>query len=254
MKEYYNNLLNSFTTTARSSEIEVNYAPSKTFNYKFPDNSGKSHLQVLRPLHLRNCKTRSGTIIDIIISFTEDFDVKDEKITIQSRVGVAYFKVNLESHTADLVLGLHYDFEACDEAGEPKPRHPRFHAQVSVDVIKGEEINKVAETFTYSVKFPASLETNEVARIPTAHMCLASVLMSIAADFFKNEDFKKFMHDVRTYADVYPKPYTNILLKNMTSDKSSLRSCSWYHSHEEQQPPRALQGGRRGNLARRRAV
>jgi hypothetical protein len=252
MKEYYTHLLNSFALFARSSNIDVNYAPQKTFFYRFPTQNDESHVRALRPLHLRNCKTPSGAVVDILVSFSEWLDAKDEKVTIQSRVAVAYFNVDLNQNRAALLLGLHYDFDPCNEHNEPWMKHPRFHAQISPDVITAQQIALVADTFPYRCPAVPSVNISEIARIPTAHMCLGSVLVCLAADFFSEEDFKSFMAAVREYTNIYPRPRTKEMLENILADKNSLRSCAWYHRPPRQSVPANFFKGTR-KRARRKA-
>src|SRR5437868_12993784 len=111
MKDYYTHLINSFALYARGSNIDVNYAPQKTFFYRFPAKNNESHLRALRPLHLRGCKTSSGAVVDVLISFSEWLQNNDEKITVQSRVAVAYFNIDLNANSAALAFGIHYDFD-----------------------------------------------------------------------------------------------------------------------------------------------
>jgi hypothetical protein len=252
MKSYYSYLLNTFALSARNSQIDVNFASYEPFLYRFPSKPEANHLSASRPLHLRNCKTRAGDIVDVLVSFSEGFATKDEKITVESRVAVAYFKVDLTNNNATFVLGLHYDFDRCDASNEPKAGHPRFHVQVSPDVITSQQIKLIEDTFPYTcINATPSIRVSEIARIPTAHMCLASVLVSLAADFFVEGDFRNFLEKVREYQNIFPKPNTKEMLANISADKSSMRSCAWYHQDSRSPKPQGQPKGNSRHVKRR---
>ena len=121
---------------------------------------------------------------------------------------------------ASLILGMHYDYDVSG-TGDPLERHPTYHVHITknlmvlTDILRG---LKIDVTSCANIPF---------VRLPTAHMSLASVLLGIAADCFKNVEFETFIKAVRK-KDPCGLFYTDKLFARVCKSSNSLAACSWY--------------------------
>ena len=162
-------------------------------------------------------------LLEIFVSPKELYCVdKGVNKIIKTTTEVGYVHTDAVSSKARLLLGLHYDYDV-KLNGEPEPGHPTYHVQITNKLIT------LTGFFAGLDIDVASCSNVPFLRVPTAHMSLTSILLGIAADCFKSEDFKAFIDSVRKKPALSLFPPDN-LFQRIQKNANSLASCSWYCS------------------------
>ena len=159
--------------------------------------------------------------LEILIYPREQIRINDPWNIKRSQVELAYIAHDMETNVSSLLLALHYDFSVQDKTGDPDEVHPIFHAQLTHSPIQLDPTLKAKNVDVSRMKgIPA-------VRLPTAHMSLPSVLLGVAADRFRPEEFKKLLHWMRG-CGAYPAMVNPLFESRMTSQRNRMRSCAWY--------------------------
>ncbi len=148
------------------------------------------------------------------IRATSPWDIK------RSTVELAYVVYDMATDKSDLLLALHFDYGVGD-TGEPEEKHPIFHAQLTHKPVRLEGILQAKNVNVSRMKGVPDV------RLPTAHMTLPSVLLSVAADQFRPEDFNKLLSWMRSYG-AYPHMVNELFDARMAKEKNRMRACAWY--------------------------
>lgn len=130
--------------------------------------------------------------VDIVVRTIETFSA-DLKQIVNATTCVGYFERG--DNTCSPLMELHYDF-----VSPVQEAHPLFHAQLgSTDW----PVDKLQE-----LGFPKSISRTEPhggypnARIPTAFMGYAPILVALAADHLKPQNFRSIVAEARKLAGV----------------------------------------------------
>jgi hypothetical protein len=148
------------------------------------------------------------------IRFSSPWDIK------RSTIELAYVVYDLNANKSDLLLAMHFDYGVSD-SGEPDEKHPIFHAQFTHKPIQLEGL-----LLSKNVDVSRMKGVPEV-RLPTAHMTLPSVLLSVAADQFPPASFNKLLRWMREYGP-YPHMVNDPFEVRMAKEKNRMRACAWY--------------------------
>lgn len=148
------------------------------------------------------------------------FDNDNNSKLTQSNVRVNYFKTDESRSRTNLVLieSLHYDYESNKNS---LLNHPIFHCQSCNDYVNDDFFGRHC-TVTNTRK-----NVHQHLRIPTANMDMISVLLSIAADHFTSNEFKKVLkvYDDGDWHNKFPHISHH---PNGFDPKNCYRSRSWY--------------------------
>lgn len=189
--------------------------PSISFNYNTAT-TGKMALN--EPIYLKNWpyKTASSKeFVDILIDASETVSTDDMSIS-ESWVKVSYFK--LINGECDLLESLHYDFK---EKGEEA--HPIFHVQLCHQALE-----RLPQDFqTCRVLRNEAISRHQHIRIPTAHMSLISVLVSIVADHLGSDMLKELIKETMKIGDL-PRVDSSQLFDRISGDNKNFRCFYWY--------------------------
>ncbi|MBA7561045.1 hypothetical protein ES708_02679 [subsurface metagenome] len=133
------------------------------------------------PLHLKNWPYKaasSGTPnLHIIVDARETIDIQKSKI-VHSWVQVIYYEEKPLGEDSLLPIeSIHYDYKAI-----PAQAHPVFHAQFCHEVISDDNKNRVETLRNFTILNDSFGDRYRHLKIPTAHMNLISVLLSLCAD------------------------------------------------------------------------
>jgi hypothetical protein len=154
-----------------------------TFPFKHRNENKKLEIYLNEPIHLKEWPQNSASKkmpVDILVDGIETIDPANNNI-IKSNVSVNYFDTSKKSDKILVPMeSIHYDYEEPCCVG-----HPVFHAQLSTTLTKN---MKRSESFSrYEVKDDCLEARLKGIRIPTAHMGLISVLISLLADHSRRE-------------------------------------------------------------------
>lgn len=160
--------------------------------------------------------------LDIVVRAVEKFSKRSWRVQ-KSDVHVLYLQPSLEGE-AKVIQNIHYDFQE-----NPDSAHPVFHAQFGNKMI--EDFDKFPE-----ISLPSNFRldpTDDKAyknlRIPTAHMGLASVLFSLAADHLEHDVFEVFAQSTSKCLESIPDAECDSLRANAKSDSFTYKSMHWYY-------------------------
>jgi len=159
--------------------------------------------------------------LEILIYPREQIRIDDPWNIKRSQVEIAYLFYNIELDKTALLLGLHFDFGVKNDIDEPEVAHPLFHVTLTPSPmnLKGILHHRKVDT--------TRMEGIPSVRLPTAHMTLPSVLLSVAADHFQPAAFNKFLRYMRGEGN-YPTMTNNLFEQRMKKQKNRMRSCAWY--------------------------
>jgi hypothetical protein len=148
------------------------------------------------------------------------FTDRDGSKILKTTTEVGYVHKGPSTPKGVLLFGVHYDYEVTDD-GNPLEAHPFYHAHIS------KKLNTLTDVLKELKVEVESCANVPFLRFPTAHMSLASVLLGIAADCFKTQDFKAFLKAIRKRpaCGLY---YSDKLLDRIQANANSFASCSWY--------------------------
>lgn len=192
------------------------------------------------PIYLQDwlANSTSHKKIDILLDGSEVVDPK-KSVIIKSSVNVNYFDTSKKGAKVLKPLeSIHYDYEDSQNAG-----HPIFHAQVSESLI-----TSFSDSFNRYRVAPVQLDGRlKGIRIPTAHMSIISVLITLIADHTgrktKESGIKKVGNKIPkqiSYAPVleeimvemkkrsHPMACCKKLHEMIGKEFSSFRSLLWY--------------------------
>ena len=166
----------------------------------------------------RNNKVKSDKNIDILIESTETYSINDSSL-IDSIVHVNYLSRVANTNEVELLESVHYDFI------HPSASHPLFHAQICDDLIPIDSMNP---PFKYSLRNDLKNRFKHF-RIPTAHMNLPSVLLSMIADHSPpdSSDLKDFISAIKNISDLPNPNFANFNLE-IKNNKFGFNSLYWY--------------------------
>jgi hypothetical protein len=168
-------------------------------------------------LHLREWKAGKEKI-SILVHARETIGRPGESLN-KSTVHLSYFRI--QGGTAKHLHSIHFDYD-----GE-QPRHPVFHAQVCM----GEVLIPHSKAKDIAFEYPRA-HTDPVcfqrARVPTADMTLASVLLCIAADHFEDKFFLEFCSRVKSIQKKMPLPAFEKTRASLAGNPNELRSSHWF--------------------------
>lgn len=136
----------------------------------------------------------------------------------ESAVELAYIARDLSKTAPDLLLGVHCDFSVV-QTGDPRPAHPLFHAQLTSRLVK---LNDLIDGTNLE-----RMKSLPQFRLPTAHMSLPSVLLLVAADHFRQQQYLDFLKELRK---TMPFPCMSNARFTTRADGRGMRSCAWYPS------------------------
>lgn len=230
--QHYQGLLDVFTKCAGDSGFKVGYPrvilkklqppDSKWFSMHLQD--GALSLKTDVGLGSANGFAESLGIesgeLEILIHPREQIRIADPWDIKRSTVELAYIVYDLARDKHDLLLALHFDFGVSD-AGEPGEAHPIFHAQLTHRPMQLEGTLQARNVDVSRMKGVPEV------RLPTAHMTLPSVLLSVAADHFRPTEFNKMLRWMRE-CGAYPHMRNDLFAARMTKEKSRMRACAWY--------------------------
>lgn len=202
----------------------VSYEPLKDSPFTVKQ-LNKHEFEILISLDFRRLKYKSSsnrtpdTAIRIRGSKHCIYDQKDNSKLTQSNVRVNYFRTEETSYktTLSLIESLHYDYEINSDSLR---NHPIFHCQSCNDYIDGQFFGRQCNFKKIKTIVHQQL------RIPTANMDMISVLLSIAADHFTVDEFKKILkvYDDDNWHNVFP----HISHHGRFSPSDCYRSRAWY--------------------------
>ena len=216
IEKAYVSLFLKFQTAVRGCNLKIKCADTRGFSTK---SSSASQLEVTSTICLTDWQYKSASnqkSVTILINSLEEYDCDAEEMK-KSTVQVTYFEDNTDIATP--MLALHYDFEA-----PAKPQHPIFHVQLGESKISNDLMNSVG--FRRTINSPQALHYSAI-RIPTAHMCLSSVLLSLAADHLKATVYTQILDTVRKNEVIKWVSCCAPLPANQTNYPGNL-----YHSHQ----------------------
>lgn len=125
--------------------------------------------------------------VDIVVRTTETFS-EDLTRIVSATTCVGYFE--REDDTCRPLLELHYDFVT-----PVQEAHPLFHAQLGSTDWPVDKLRELGFPKSISRKDSHSGYAN--ARIPTAFMGYAPILVSLAADHLKPQNFRSMIAEAR---------------------------------------------------------
>ncbi len=155
--------------------------------------------------------------VDIVVRSNEHFRCKKNEIS-KSTVQVMYF--DADSSKAQVLLGIHFDFESAVQ-----PAHPVFHAQLDVTELNNEECKAIGFRKTI---IPAKAYHYSHLRIPTPHMGLGAVLLALSADHMPIAFHNKFLGAVRKNPTVKWGAMCASAKSSMGGFDGHLHSHHWY--------------------------
>jgi hypothetical protein len=159
--------------------------------------------------------------LEILIYPLEQIRIDDPWNIKRSQVEVAYLYFDVNTDRTTLLLAFHFDFSVDEATQEPAAKHPLFHATLTHDLMQLGGLLQQRKVDTMRMQGMPEV------RLPTAHMSLPSVLMSVAADHFSAAQFEIFLRSVRE-ARPYPTMANDPFKKRMEKQKNRMRSCAWY--------------------------
>lgn len=158
------------------------------FDFKLVDYATSEYEMALKePLYFREWPYKTAStndVVDILIKATERINIDNMHI-VYSNVEVAYYKLKDGQHT--LLESFHYDFD------KQEPSHPTFHVQLCCQGISGlpQDFQRLRGNVDNRII------RHENLRIPTAHMSLISVLVSIVADHLSSQELNNLIQEIR---------------------------------------------------------
>jgi len=181
----------------------------------------------------KRCNFRSSSgrrKIDILIDTKETFRIlkgkknsPDQYKFIKSTVKVNYLELKDDGKEGELIESLHYD---CDT--EQSITHPIFHCQIDDSLIANYPSSELPLA---EPTLGEGLKRFKNVRIPTANMDLLSVMLSIMADHYTEDDFCKVLdnHYRTKWCKNLPFFIHQQFLDGIKHrDNQSLRSHHWY--------------------------
>ena len=159
--------------------------------------------------------------LEILIHPREQIRIDDPWNIKRSQVEVAYLYYDLTTDKTSLLLAVHFDFSVDEATQEPPKAHPLFHATLTHNPMQLKGLLQQRKVDVARMKGVPEV------RLPTAHMTLPSVLMSVAADNFPSVQFDAFLRGVRENR-LYPTMVNELFKKRMDRQKNRMRSCAWY--------------------------
>ena len=220
----YSNFWNLFLETVRKSQLVVDpeYDP-----FKVIINGTEAKVSLKRPIYLKNWpfKAASGkNNLHIVISATETIDLSDNKIK-ESGVQVIYYQQKAGKDIIKPIESIHYDYNEF-----PVFAHPVFHAQFCHDAVDSSQIKQIEILQDYKLITDNFGERFGHLKIPTAHMNIISVLLSLCADHIpiahSKANLKILFNNVQRIEEmplVKAEKLTNNINKN-----NSFCSMHWY--------------------------
>jgi hypothetical protein len=184
-------------------------------------------MRLTQPIHMKDwpykaCSDKER--VDILIEANETFYILTGAIRT-SGTFVNYFKTEEKGLIAIPIESIHYDLERFQQEA-----HPIFHAQLADNIINAESRAK-SDTFK---KFTLKSETIKPrygnVRIPTAHMDLISVLISLIADHSGASTLKDMIKIIKKETD-FPVYDCKHLYTSIKGDALYFRSLHWYQEN-----------------------
>lgn len=212
----YIGLLARFSDICNSANYHVKKQDGRGFQSK---TNGQDHLiESLLYLPGWGCKPSSKKhCIDIVVRSSEHFRCKKNEIS-KSTVQVMYF--DADSSQAQVLMGIHFDFESTVQAA-----HPVFHAQLDDTKLSEEEYAAIG--FRKSI-IPAKAHHYSHLRIPTPHMGLGAVLLALSADHLPIAFHNQFLDAIRENPTVKWDAMCASLKSSMGGFSGYLHSHHWY--------------------------
>lgn len=173
-----------------------------------------------KAIHLKGWKTSKGRIkkVDILINAQEAIRKSDLQI-IKSTVHVSYFEVS-DTKVLKLIESIHYDFDDKYEKG-----HPYCHVQFCPDPVNPSRVESFSGYDTRNCVWNGS--RLEGLRIPTAHMNLISVLISLVADHINEPMLQQLIKETKNIPNM-PTIDSEGLFSDIHHVGHNFRSCHWY--------------------------
>ena len=160
--------------------------------------------------------------VDIAVNVSEIFS--DDLTTVtRATTNVGYFlrDIGADPPTSRPILEMHYDFET-----PAREAHPLFHAQIGSNNWDAEKLKKLG--MIASIERDASEKHYANARIPTAYVGFATILVALAADHLKPRSFRKMMEAARQVDAGNLNPAYTVLLDNLVPNGSVPHAHHWY--------------------------
>jgi hypothetical protein len=206
----YSNFWEKFRVLCRNHLPDV-----RTIPFVFGHVGQFVEMKLSSPIHLIGLSMRHSSIkrIEVLVDANETYSGSCKEI-IKSSVRVNYFQVKPARRS--LIESVHYDYDALTQAA-----HPVFHAQLGADLIAN------ATSFDYTICSAPQLGRFGHMRIPTAHMNLSSVLISVIADHTSPSFFESFVSDMIAFDKQIPEASCSGLNDRITRSHS-FKSRNWY--------------------------
>lgn len=226
IRKNYSSFWTAFLTQCDKASLPV--SPRQIpLNYR--RESGHLHMTLSSPIHLKSWPYKAASRnkkIHILIDASEKILLSKMKI-VNSMVHVNYFEtVSSNPSAARPIESIHYDFDE-----PPAKAHPLFHAQICRNIIP-QDIRNASETFKiYNLSCDIIERRYQHLKIPTAHMNLLSVLISLFADHApQDQKPNDYLKNIITYTqdlDKIPKAPFSSLLSNIKKH-NSFKGIHWY--------------------------
>lgn len=172
-------------------------------------------------LHLQQWRVRNGAV-SIVVRARENISRASPHTLYNSNVHLDYYDAS--GPGLRHLHSIHFDF-----TGE-EPQHPLFHAQLCPETAEVSPEMREALELPLEPVLQRSTCFRE-ARIPTADMTFASVLLCLAADHLqdKPEIFTEFRRNVQLIQDKMPLPSSARTAKSIENCAGRhMRSSHWF--------------------------
>jgi hypothetical protein len=168
---------------------------------------------------------KGAKVIDILIYGSETVDMQTGKMR-WSEIHAEYYSVqSTKAVTAYPRELIRYDFKA-----PQRPAHPVFHAQRTAFPCCGDEtiLQKNSHIKWEKVETKGGWTPVGALKIPTAHMCAVSVLVSVCADHNSRAAFGVFFKELLTNRHKAPCADAVAMDKHALRTWKSWESLAWY--------------------------
>ena len=211
-----------FLTICDNNGLQISPRPLPIISKK--DGKNRIIVTLREPIHLIGWPYRERTTknkkLHILIDAKENIDSNSSKI-VYSLVKVNYYE---EAKTPKVHPreSLHYDYDIT-----PLDTHPLFHVHICDGLIDNKNIQNSQTFRNFSIQHDRIGKRLNCVRIPTAHMNLTSVLVSLVADHCNNLALNNIISFLKGITDL-PKAYSVNLHKSIGTDGHAFRSFHWY--------------------------
>lgn len=214
----YESLVHAFddVCTLSNGSVHMPKTPAGCFSKRDKD----APMEFKFRLHCKGWNERgnSSKPISIVLEIEEALD-PDGKELISSTVRVNY--CHFVDGALDLAQAYHFDFSP------PKHDHAAYHAQVTNQPIELDE-HEVEDLKLSAPLRPSTHHQLRTARIPTADMTLASVLLCLVADHVGGPQFQEFYAQVKVLQTKLPQPQIEALKRSLGLGCQDVRSTHWF--------------------------